>query len=113
MIKKPAKKVVKKSIKKDVKEELVMSEPEVVEVNRNNMIVIDDVTGESIPPITNEKVEVHLAPGLYEEHHMPTEPVKKLEPSTTGTTCDPRDVCVVVSPDQPHTKWTIVNNEIN
>ena len=39
--------------------------------------------------------------------------VKKLQPSTKGTTCDPRDVCVIVNADQPHTKWTMVNNEID
>jgi hypothetical protein len=39
--------------------------------------------------------------------------VKKLQPSTQGTTCDPSDVCVVVTGNQPYTKWTIVNNEIN
>jgi hypothetical protein len=53
---------------------------ETVEVRKDNMIVIDEVSGESIPPITSpthEKVEVHLAPGIYEEHHVP---VKKLEP---------------------------------
>lgn len=43
----------------------------------------------------------------------PVVTVKKLQPGITGTSCDPRDVCVVVSLDQPHTKWTIVNNEIN
>ena len=32
--------------------------------------------------------------------------VKKLYPlESTGTTCDTGDVCVVVRPDQPHTKW--------
>ena len=53
---------------------------ETVEIKKDNMIVIDGVSGESIPPITSpthEKVEVHLAPGIYEEHHVP---VKKLEP---------------------------------
>lgn len=53
---------------------------ETVEIKKDNMIVIDEVSGESIPPITSpthEKVEVHLAPGIYEEHHVP---VKKLEP---------------------------------
>ena len=39
--------------------------------------------------------------------------VKKLQPGATGTACDLRDVCIVVNFDQPHTKWTIVNNEIN
>jgi hypothetical protein len=39
--------------------------------------------------------------------------VKKLQPGTIGTACDPYDVCVVVNADQPHTKWTIVNNEIS
>ena len=40
--------------------------------------------------------------------------VKKLQPSDlNGTTCDPRDVCVVVGADQTHIKWTMVNNELN
>jgi hypothetical protein len=39
--------------------------------------------------------------------------VKKLQPSTDGIACDPRDVCIVVAEDQPHINWTIVNNEIN
>jgi hypothetical protein len=40
--------------------------------------------------------------------------VKKLQPSANaGTTCDPRDICIVVDTDQPHTKWTTVNNELN
>lgn len=56
-----------------------------VEIKKDNMIVIDDVTGESIPPITHEKVtiETHSTPNsiTYEEHHVPLgEPVKKLEP---------------------------------
>lgn len=57
----------------------VVSEPkqETLEIKKDNMIVIDDATGETIPPITHEKVEVHLAPGLHEEHHVP---VKTLEP---------------------------------
>lgn len=72
---------------KPTKEELeeILKEPEpkkeeTVEIRKDNMIVIDEATGESIPPITaptHEKVEVHLAPGLHEEHHVP---VKKLEP---------------------------------
>ena len=40
--------------------------------------------------------------------------VKKLQPNDlNGTTCDPRDVCVVVGTDQTHIKWTMVNNELN
>lgn len=39
--------------------------------------------------------------------------IKKLQPSDCGTPCDPRDVCIVVNEDQPHTNWTIVNNEID
>ena len=43
----------------------------------------------------------------------PVVTVKKLQPNINGTACDPRDVCVVVDADQPHIKWTIVNNEID
>jgi hypothetical protein len=39
--------------------------------------------------------------------------VKKLQPSTDGTACDPQDVCIVVNTDQPHIKWTKVSNELN
>jgi hypothetical protein len=39
--------------------------------------------------------------------------VNKLQPNIDGTACDPRDVCVVVNVDQPHTKWTKVSNELN
>ena len=41
-------------------------------------IIIDEVTGETIPPLT-----VHVVPGVYEEHHNVTptaEQPKKLEP---------------------------------
>jgi hypothetical protein len=43
----------------------------------------------------------------------PVVTVMKVQPSTVGTACDPRDVCVIVSANQSHTKWTIINNEIN
>ena len=43
----------------------------------------------------------------------PVVTVKKLQPGAQGITCDPSDVCIVVDANQPHTKWTIVNNEIN
>jgi hypothetical protein len=44
----------------------------------------------------------------------PVVTVKKLQPSdVVGIACNPSDVCIVVNTDQPHTKWTIVNNEIN
>ena len=34
-----------------------------------------------------------------------TKSVGKLRPSTEGTPCDPRDVCVVVGTDQSHVLW--------
>ena len=40
--------------------------------------------------------------------------VKKLQPNDlNGTTCNPCDICVIVSTDQTHIKWTMVNNELN
>jgi hypothetical protein len=47
-------------------------------------------------------------------HIQPKIQVKKLQPNTeTGTPCSAFDVCVVVSEQQPHTKWKISNNEAN
>jgi hypothetical protein len=43
----------------------------------------------------------------------PASNATKLVPNTSGTTCDPKDVCIVVGSAQPHVKWNIVNNEIN
>ena len=43
----------------------------------------------------------------------PVVTVMKIQPGIDGTACDLCDVCVVVNKDQPHTKWTIVNNEIS
>jgi len=36
---------------------------------------------------------------------------KKLKPSKTGQACDPRDVCVIVEPDQPNTLWKLTHEE--
>ena len=36
---------------------------------------------------------------------------KKLVPSAQGQACDPRDICVVVSEDYPHTKWNLKHQE--
>ena len=33
--------------------------------------------------------------------------VDKLKPADHGVCCDPRDICIVVSQDQPHIKWSI------
>jgi hypothetical protein len=37
----------------------------------------------------------------------------KLVPGVTGTACDSRDVCVIVSETQPHTKWNLKTYEPN
>jgi hypothetical protein len=54
------------------------SKEDIVEVKKDNMIVIDEITGDKIPPIVVEK---HSTPNsiVYEEHHI-EEPPKKLEP---------------------------------
>jgi hypothetical protein len=69
---------------------------------------------------------IELEPEIFHQNNMnvrvvngrlvvkqPVTLVKKLQPAKYGTACDPSDVCIVVDADQPHTKWTIVNNEIN
>jgi len=39
--------------------------------------------------------------------------VTKLRPGNLGIACDPRDVCVIVDPNQPHIKWNTEHNEID
>jgi hypothetical protein len=36
-----------------------------------------------------------------------TSTIDKLVPSDYGTCCDPRNICIVVSEEQPHQKWSI------
>ena len=44
---------------------------------------------------------------------QPAITAKKLKPSQDqGTTCDPRDVCVVIDNTDKHQKWNITTNEI-
>lgn len=41
-----------------------------------------------------------------------TKKVNKLTPSVfDGIACHTQDICVVVKPDEPHTKWTMTTNE--
>jgi hypothetical protein len=49
----------------------------IAEIKQEEDIVIDEITGESIPPISTP-VRVHQATGIYTEHHG--EEIKKLEP---------------------------------
>ena len=44
---------------------------------------------------------------------LKSNPVKKLVPAETGTPCDPRDVTVVVTEQQEHTKWSKRVSESN
>ena len=37
--------------------------------------------------------------------------VHKLKPSTTGITCDPRDVCVIVPEQRSYIRWKMTTNE--
>ena len=57
-------------------------------------------------------VNVRVADGKMIEI-KPATYVKKLKPSTNGTPCDPRDVCVVVTENQKHIKWSLVHSETN
>lgn len=35
--------------------------------------------------------------------------IDKLRPGHQGTCCDPRDICLIVTSDQPHVKWSVAN----
>jgi hypothetical protein len=70
----------------------------------HNYIEIDATTYHQTPSNIRvvDKKRVIINPVSY---------VKKLTPSATGTPCDPRDICMVVTEDQPHTKWSLKTNE--
>lgn len=42
---------------------------------------------------------------------IPKRTVQKLSPNTHGTSCDPRDVCVIIGQEHPHIKWSISRHE--
>jgi hypothetical protein len=67
----PAEEVQEDDKIKIAKENIAAIEENVVQ---EEPIVIDEATGETIPPLT-----VHVVPGVYEEHHN-VEPTIKLEP---------------------------------
>jgi hypothetical protein len=40
--------------------------------------------------------------------------VNKLRPSSSdGIACHPGDICVVINPNQEHTKWRMITYEVN
>lgn len=41
----------------------------------------------------------------------PSTVTKKLKPTVLGTSCDPRDICIIVLPSAPHTNWSFKTNE--
>jgi hypothetical protein len=43
-----------------------------------------------------------------------TKTVNKLQPSLEdGVSCDPRDICVVINPNQDHIKWSMNTYEVS
>ena len=49
----------------------------ILHIDKENLIVIDEASGETIPALTHEIVETHHAPGIFTTEHVP---IKKLEP---------------------------------
>jgi hypothetical protein len=66
-----------KNIAKKLDEDSIEIEKENIAEIQEDKIIIDEASGESIPPLA--PVVVHVAPGVYEEHHG-EEAIKKLEP---------------------------------
>ena len=72
-----------------------------------NYIEVDPVTY-AIAPFNIRVVDNKIV------YIKPVVTVKKLRPtSNNGIACDPRDVCIVVTTDQAHTKWSLKTNETN
>ena len=42
-----------------------------------------------------------------------TQEIKKIVPREEGTSCDPRDVCIVIDSIHPHIKWSLKIDETN
>ena len=77
-------KEVEKKLEPELEIPVFVPKPETVEVEKDNVFVLDEATGETMPPIspTHEKKTVDVPivdpnTTMYEEHHVP---VKKLEP---------------------------------
>jgi hypothetical protein len=54
-------------------------------------------------------LQVRVVTGVLTPRKQPVLP--KLVPSSTGTACDPTDVAVVVSKQQPHQRWKLKTHE--
>lgn len=73
-------KEVEKKLEPELEIPVFVPKQETVNVEKDNLIVIDGMSGETIPAITeptHEMIEIHHAPGVYEEHYVP---IKTLEP---------------------------------
>lgn len=70
-----------------------------------NYIEIDQET------FTHSPSNVRVVDGQLKR--ITTSTIRKLVPGTTGTSCDPRDICVVVTPEQSHQQWSIKRYESN
>jgi hypothetical protein len=70
-----------------------------------NYIEIDQITYAS-PPAHARVVDGKLKT-------LTMNPIAKLVPGNTGIACDVNDVCIVVTEDSPHTKWSIKKHDPN
>jgi len=48
---------------------------------------------------------LRIQDGIIQYLQRPAPP--RLQPGDSGTACDPRDICVVVTQDRPHKKWSL------
>ena len=64
-----------------------------------NYIEIDHKTYQTTPP------HVRVVDGKL--IILETSVVHKLKPGSTGTPCDPQDICVVVDAEQTNIKWSL------
>lgn len=71
----------------------------------------EDHPGLWIPLTANQYAKLDFRVRVINGQLVPVkiDSIQRLRPSDTGTPCHPRDVAIVTSADQPHQKWSSID----